>query len=404
MSVSLKHRGLPNGIGKFDLLTVFEQVAKSEYRLSRTAVMLIRQYILGTMTDDYQQGRICAVWKQVSRIARSISVTPKSINNAERELEYAGFIVRTTGVNGARNGERCHGVVRWAAGINLAPLIERFEEMSAKLEARRLSHLAIDQCRSEIRYISRSIRDSGDAQLREQADAVLPSGRTCRISSLQRLETIKADLIAIMEAIDDRSGATKTSDASEQNRSPNIQDQKLEKTCRAGPDSKATKISLRTVFDIASPDYRSLIQTPGSMNTSNLVEASGMACHWLGISQNIWRSACHELGRERAALCVIIIDRNARLDEHHRFRAREPGRCLSGMIRMSKNGGFNPHSLFRACQGQKNEIPSAETEAMTYLPFKKTDGASVFSECVRSIVDNLSVSDLANNPQQLIPE
>ncbi len=397
MSVSLKHRGLPSGIGKFDLLTVFEQVAKSEYRLSRTAVTLLRQYILGTMADDYQQGRICAVWKQVSRIARAISVTPRSINSAERELEDAGFVVRTTGANGARNGERYQGVVRWAAGINLAPLIERFEEMSAKLEVRRLSQIAIDQCRSEIRYISRSIRDSGDVKRREQADTILPSGRTCRINSLQRLETIKEDLIAIVEAIDDTSGVTKTSDASEQNSSPNIQDQKSEKTCRAGPDRKATKISLRAVFDIASPDYRSLIQTLGSMDASNLVEASGMACHWLGISQNIWRNACHELGRERAALCVIIIDRNARLDEHHCFRVREPGKCLSGMIRMSRNEGFDPHNLFRACQGQKNEIPSVETESMTCLPSKKTEGVSVFSQCMGSIIDNLSVSEVASN-------
>ena len=54
-----------------------------------------------------------------------------TINSAERELEQAGFIVRNAGINGERNGDRLNGVITWAAGINLAPLVNRFAELKA---------------------------------------------------------------------------------------------------------------------------------------------------------------------------------------------------------------------------------------------------------------------------------
>ena len=86
MSTTLSHRGLPAGVGRFDLLRMFEQVARPGFGLSSTAVALVRHYVLKTMDGDYVAGRICAVWTQACRFAEALGLTPRSINSAEREL------------------------------------------------------------------------------------------------------------------------------------------------------------------------------------------------------------------------------------------------------------------------------------------------------------------------------
>lgn len=82
MSITLTHSGLPDGCSRFELLSAFEAVAKIHYRLSRTAIALVRHYVLKTSDEDYLRGRICAVWGQVCRTARALSLSPRSINSA----------------------------------------------------------------------------------------------------------------------------------------------------------------------------------------------------------------------------------------------------------------------------------------------------------------------------------
>jgi hypothetical protein len=191
-------------------------------------VALVRHYVLKTMDGDYLSGRICAVWTQACRFAEALGLTPRSINSAERELEQAGFIVRNAGINGERAGDRQDGIVVWAAGINLAPLVERFAEMQAKAEALELQARAIQQCRAEIRQLGQRIREADD-DLRERAETILPDGRTARITNIDRLiairEALSAMLAANIESVPDPDPrALKTSDAPEENCAPNIQD------------------------------------------------------------------------------------------------------------------------------------------------------------------------------------
>ena len=201
--------------GRFELLRVFEQVARPGFGLSSTAVCLVRHYVLKTMDADFASGRICAVWTQACRIAAKLGLTPRSINSAERELEQAGFIVRTGGINGGRGGDRHDGVIAWAAGINLAPLVNRFSELRAKAEAIELATMAILQCRAEIRQLGKRIRDIGDQALWDDAAKVLPGGRTARIADIQRLTAIRDALSAMLGAIESEPCASISSDAPE---------------------------------------------------------------------------------------------------------------------------------------------------------------------------------------------
>ena len=380
MSTTLAHRGLPPGVTRFDMLRLFEQVARPGFGLSSSAVALVRHYVLKTMDGDYLSGRICAVWTQACRFAEALGLTPRSINSTERELERAGFIVRNAGINGERAGDRQNGAIVWAAGINLAPLVDRFAEMQAKAEALELQARAIQQCRAEIRQLGQRIREANDDDLRQRAATVLPDGRTARINSIERLIAIREALSAMLAVIESVPGsearALKTSDAPEENCAPNIQSKKPSRKRTAPPPERdpLERIKPATALNVATGGYRSLVEALGGPTWPNLVEASWRSCGRLGIAQDTWGRACHQFGRERAALCVLLIDRNFELPAGHRYRVLSPGRCLAGMTRRAKAASINLAGLYRATERETQqttrcvEIP-LETSPPPELPF-----------------------------------
>ena len=369
MSTTLRHDGLPAGVGRFELLRLFEQVARPGFGLSSTAVALVRHYVLKTMDGDYLSGRICAVWTQACRFAEALGLTPRSINSAERELEQAGFIIRNAGINGERAGDRQDGAIVWAAGINLAPLVDRFVELQAKAAALELQARAIQQCRAEIRQLGQRIREAGDEALRERAETILPDGRTARITSIDRLiairEALSAMLAAIESAPDPDPGALKTSDAPEENCAPNIQDKKSSRRRTVPTCDPLERIRPEAALVVATEGYRGLVDALGGATWPNLVEASWRSCGRLGIAQSTWGRACRQFGRERAALSVLLIDRNAELPIGHCYRVLSPGRCLAGMVRRAGTAGVNLAGLFRAT---KREVQHAPPPSTTDLP------------------------------------
>ena len=368
MSTTLRHDGLPVGVGRFELLRLFEQVARPGFGLSSTAVALVRHYVLKTMDGDYLAGRICAVWSQACRFAEALGLTPRSINSAERELERAGFIVRNAGINGERAGDRQDGAIVWAAGINLAPLVNRFAELQAKAAAIELQARAIQQCRAEIRQLGQRIREAGDEALRERAETILPDGRTARITNIDRLFAIREALSAMLAVIESAPDlepeanvrALKTSDAPEENCAPNIQDKKSSGRRTAPTLDPLDRIRPATAIAVATEGYSGLVEALGGPSWPNLVEASWRSCGRLGISQSTWGRACQQFGRERAALSVLLIDRNAELPADHRYRVLSPGRCLAGMMRRAGNYGVNLLGLFRATEREVRHLPPPE--------------------------------------------
>lgn len=362
MTTTLAHNGLPDGIGRFELLRVFEQVARPGFGLSSTAVCLVRHYVLKTMDADFASGRICAVWTQACRIAAKLGLTPRSINSAERELEQAGFIVRTGGINGGRGGDRHDGVIAWAAGINLAPLVNRFSELRAKAEAIELATMAILQCRAEIRQLGKRIRDIGDQALWDNAARILPGGRTARIADIRRLTAIRDALSAVLDAIESKPCASISSDAPEENGAPRIQNHQSTRSRTGRPGDPLDRVTPAAAVSVATETYRDTVTALGGATWPNLVEASWRSCKRLGIGQSTWGNACHRFGRERAALCVLLIDRNAELPVGHRYRVLVPGRCLAGMVRQAKSGELNLVGLLRASQHELAKAEQIPTE------------------------------------------
>lgn len=58
----------------------------------------------------------------------------------------------------------------------------------------------------------------------------------------------------------------------------------------------------------------------------------------LGISSSAWADACQSMGRDLAAISVIIADANR---DHPQLRVRNPGGYLRGMTRAYREGHLN---------------------------------------------------------------
>lgn len=351
MSITLKHGGLPNGIGRFALIDTFDAVARSVFGISATAIRLLRHHVGKCRDSDFLAGRICGTWEQPQQTATALGISTRVLNNAERELITKGFINRSATPHARRDGRRTGDKIAYAAGVNLAPLVERYPELVALRSAQELKDEAKRQLQLEIADIRRQIRISEDAGLIEQAEGIIPRGRTSRIKEIERLEAIKSDLETLLVCLNLPSSEQKSSDQTEENFSPNILPKDSSKNCSGGRQQNGTsKVTPESAARLASEDYQTLLEANGGPTWQNLIETSSMACNWLGISQWVWGEACQQLGREQSALYVLVIDRNWRLPGDHKYRGRRPQACLRGIVGKG-SASLNVIGFLRAIEG-----------------------------------------------------
>lgn len=355
MSILLAHGGLPDKVSRTDLLAALDAAGPTMLKLSATAHRLLKFLVLKCRPSDFLKGRICGTWERPANIAADLGVDRRVLDDAERVLEKQGFIARTWTLHSARGGRRHDGRIVFLAGINLAPLIDGFsKQVVAPLAEVALQRQAVQVLQFEISTLWRQIRASGCEDGLARAEAILPRGRKSRILDKVRLEALKADLEALLTAISTSAGASKTSDQSEDSVAPNIPPEDSSKICmgKREPRSKsadAAVVTPATAARLASEDYQALLIANGGPTWPNLIETSAIACSWLGISPQIWGEACMTLGRERASLCVLAIDRTWRLPTGHRFRGRQPDKCIRGMVRKGAIS-LNLMGLLRAAE------------------------------------------------------
>lgn len=355
MSISLAHGGLPDGVTPFKLCDLVAEIApgtcKGE-RLSATAVRILQYFIRACRQSDFERGKICGTWEQPQTMAGELRISTKVLHNAEAELLEAGFIERTHTPHARRCGKRHNGDIVALAGISLRPLIDGWAKWQTRREAIELQANAVFCLKQEVASLNREARASDNPDAIERAGEILPRGRVSRINDVEKLEALRDALEALLVLLELPSGATKSSDQTEEIVTPNIPESNSSKNCSGarygrGDDNRATMVTPELVAGIASSDYRSLLPQERPPSWHDLVDASATACRWHGISEAAFGQACERLGRERAAVCIVVIDRNARLPGEHRYRARSGRRCLTGLLR--NPAGLLP--MLRAAQG-----------------------------------------------------
>ncbi len=75
-----------------------------------------------------------------------------------------------------------------------------------------------------------------------------------------------------------------------------------------------------------------------ALSWADLVEAANALLPTLGINRTAWWDACDVLGREGAAICIMIIDQKAQDPENP---VRNPGGYLRKMVARAKTGDLN---------------------------------------------------------------
>ena len=298
MSISLAHDGLPPGITHFSLADLIEKIAPGTCRaehLSATAVRVLKHYLLGCRSSDFERDKICGVWEQPQTTAQTLRISTKVLHNAEAELERGGFIERTHVPHARRTGQRRDGVIVNLAGFSLRPVIDGYGRWKARLEAMELHERAVASLRHEVVMLGRHIRATEAGGAIEQAERLLPRGRVSRIESIEKLEALKASLEALLVQLDLPSGDTKSSVRTEEIFAPNIPIQDSSKNCTRAPSAqnvadRSAAITPAMAASLASEDYRAVLPTVRPPGWPDIVEASAIACLWHGISQPAWAS------------------------------------------------------------------------------------------------------------------
>ena len=149
--------------------------------------------------------------------ASQLKADSRQIARAEARLAELGFIVKSSAARCRRYGVMSENVIRYAFGINLAPLVDRAREIETaerracfeKEEAKRL--------RLHIPKLLELVRTSGDASAEEAAEVILPPRRFWRYA---RLKEIADALEALIKTLADVSVAVEMSDRCDANVAP----------------------------------------------------------------------------------------------------------------------------------------------------------------------------------------
>ncbi|QVM84537.1 helix-turn-helix domain-containing protein [Novosphingobium decolorationis] len=355
--VTQKHGGLHAAIsGKWALIDLIREVGRDGLKLNARQIRYLELCIKWCRDGDFRRGAICAHWNSVDAVAGELGCSPRQVWNIETSLEQAGLIQRTFGKNGRRCAKRdSSGQIAWAAGINLSPMLTQEKQAYLLDLQKELSEerAALEILRAEIQLVRRRIQVCGDTGAIRKMDAILPGGRTSRLRDRPHLEELLAALQSVRTAISAACGATKisdedakTADASEISGAP-YTPLKHSKNLRTPPAaSEAARVTPRQAMLLASASYRMRVEALGGASAANLVEASAQVCSELGIGPAGWGSICQRLGREAAALAILVIHRNARLPQDDPYHARDPARCAFGLAK--RLGGVNLQGMLMA--------------------------------------------------------
>ncbi|WP_299501370.1 replication initiation protein RepC [uncultured Roseobacter sp.] len=358
MSATLSHCGLPAGIERSKFIGRIKLALKARGLKTSAIVYLSKAFDNWTRDQDYEPGRICGFWHQVSGLAEEMTCTERTVHSIERDLVDAELISRHPKANGRRDGLRDSGgekTLRKVFGINLAPIIEQAAELLAEAEAIRLHKDAIESCRSEIREINRQIRQLDCPEALHEAHSILPEGRTVAVKNLVALQQIRDALSAVEEAFKTDPRSEEISDSGEDFDIPIVQTKQPKFLYQ--PCAVSEHVTIQQAITLAAEPFRECLEMYGDYTWRGVTNAAYEIAREMGIDDRSWAAACSRaaLGPERAAICIILIHRNLYFSKDEKHVPRSPAACLGGMAKKARNGTLNLIGFIHAVRKQPME-------------------------------------------------
>lgn len=129
-----------------------------------------------------------------------------------------------------------------------------------------------------------------------------------------------------------------------------------EKTDSRKPKTKDSRIPLEALLDNASEEFLAAYGSLRGAPKTRLIESAYLATRRLLITQDLWGEACSKLGRESAAACVLLIDRNSNRTDRFRIRV-SPSACLRGLITHQNEIGTKLSRMLQAIEASPEKRP-----------------------------------------------
>lgn len=356
MSATLAHSGLPASCKPFDLIDLVGQL-RSDLNLRDEDVAYLRSAFYSVRAGDFQAGRICAFWTGAGKLADSLGVSPRHLSRIEDRLSKRGLIQRTWQRNGRRFGQRDpNGRIIFAGGVNLGPLIDMLPRLLSMVTSAKAARNTIEQLRNAANVLIKKIRSTGEAAALLAAREAFPRLRPSEIANADKLREINEALEAVLSDFCPESGRTSGGAVSDSSVRPTTEEKKNIKICTdEGPRQiRPIATTPRQVWLLASDEFRDCLKiyaaglgagkAPGSDWHSICFAARDFAST-RGVHADEWLTACNALGAERTALCLAIVDHNARRQD--RWQVKNIRSAFSGIVAREVDG---QSPLHRLCQ------------------------------------------------------
>ncbi len=352
MSATYTHQGLPKGVKPFDLPDMLEKL-RTRLGLRDEDIAYIRYLLRKVRAADFQPGRICAVWEAAATQAADLGFNTRRITRIATRLETRGLVLRTASKGGRRFGRRGpDGRIVAAGGINLGPLIEQAGDLLRLIRHEALASERLRDQRQRANDLIKVIRALDAEGAVEAARAVFPRLRPSEVNDTERLAGIIEALEAVLADFSTAPGRTIEAAGSDSSGRPDTNPEKKTKTCMARKrrETQPLHTTPAQVALLASRDLREALELywsaqdrGGPLSWNSVLSAVRDRARQLGISGALWERQCDLLGADRAALCLVIADRNAERTDG--YRVGDAAKAFAGMARKEVRQGGIVNSL-----------------------------------------------------------
>lgn len=396
--------GLEAGVDRYQLLLLVKRVGKAAGFTSRM-IQLLDYYFAFTRQCDWEEGARPIVYQSLARTALDLGVSERQVQKLEAALFAAGAIGWNDSGNHKRYGQRDSqsGRLLYAYGIDLTPLAYLKPELEAKLVEKQLYDQAWLETKRQISWQRRQIRSlllewpqreegARDLSLFERRyDEIAVQIRThLRLEELRQLlarhTSLHGELMAAMgvalpkieEAAQNPILARETHNRScrserafahyksttQEITSCSSTNESFQKSVAEPPEitSQAPTtgiehVALSHVLHAASDRFRAelpLAHRP--MNWDDVVEAAYRLRARLGVSQQSWGEACGTLGRNTAAICLLVTDRAALREVDPVLK---PAAYFRAMVSRARGGELRLHASVFGLLEKSDAVSSA---------------------------------------------
>lgn len=388
--------GLTADMNGFDALRLVKQVGR-EGGFTPELIEMLEYYLVRTSEIDWTEGNRPICYQAVTTTALDLGISERQVLKRETALHDLGALTWHDSGNHKRYGmrDRETGIILYAFGADLSPLAALVPALTQKIAEKKAQKELWNHYKRQISALRARIRAlMAEATLFEELDDLLVTMREEyeRISysirtyhTHDRLKTLLEEHRLVYRGLSEALEGCSTLEDNLQNSSNNtttdvIEFRHIHNTTipesdksdysRAQPnvfkedvalstsingqsgaaDSSDTEktadndqdwanITTKQMLNACSDRFKEQIPMHArAMSWDDLVEAAYAVLPVLGIHKSAWHDACAELGRYRAAICVMIIDQKA---QDPKNPVRSPGGYLRRMTARAHTGELN---------------------------------------------------------------